>query len=274
MIKYDRSTVPVPAGLLREGRRELVKNLVALRNNEKMTFGAYSDDAVKTQLKALFGRKCVFCESLLLGTQPGDIEHYRPKGGVVVPNPAGGPSLRKPGYYWLAARWSNLLLACADCNRPRTQEDADGNNRVIGKSNYFPLANEASRASFGAMLSGESPLLLDPCADDPEQHLTFGDDGTVQAAAPGGVASAKAHATIRYCGLARAELLQMRARHRRTVMAAVRHIVRALEAGIDPGADLDDLLQLLEPKEPYVAYTRHLVRTHLQPWLQHLGLAV
>ena len=53
------------------------------------------------------------------------------------------------GYYWLAATWPNLLLSCADCNRPRTQDDCDGNARVIGKANFFPLVDETKRANAG-----------------------------------------------------------------------------------------------------------------------------
>lgn len=272
MIKYDRASVPVPKGLLRAGRLELARNLNSLRKNTELVFRAYSSAEVKEQLKALFGRKCVFCESLLLGTQPGDIEHYRPKGGVVIPDPAGGKAIRKPGYYWLAANWSNLLLACADCNRPRTQADEDALDRVFGKANYFPISDETLRAISGNAIVKEMPLILDPCIDDPGDHLIFGDDGRVQPSIIAGVVSAKGKATIYFCGLARAELLQMRARHRRTVMAAIRHIVNAISLGNDPGADLDDITQMLDPKEPYVAYTRLLVRTHLAPYLQGLGL--
>ena len=84
--------------------------------------------------------------------------------------------------------------------------------------------------------------------------------------------SRKGKASIQYLGLARAELLQMRARHRRTVIAAIRHTIAALEEGRDPGTDLDDLLTLLSSKEAYVAYTRTLVRTHMSAYIVALGL--
>lgn len=86
--------------------------------------------------------------------------------------------------------------------------------------------------------------------------------------------SAKGLATIDYCGLARVDLLQMRARHRRMVMAAVRHIERALLAGEEPGAYLDDLVQMLHPHEQYVTYTRELVRLHLRDFIELLGVNV
>jgi hypothetical protein len=276
MIKVDRPKKSIPDGLAKDGARELRHNHAALKRglkkDEKLKFGAYSKAAVKKALTDIFGRKCAFCESILLGTQPGDIEHYRPKGKVLVVDSTTGQKTQLPGYYWLAAKWSNLLIACADCNRPRTQLDHDNTNRVIGKSTYFPLANDAHRAKGPASLRLEQPLLLNPCVDNPLDHLVFLDDGRVEANMIGGVVSDKGEATIYYCGLARSELLQMRARHRKMVMAAIRHTVSALEARIDPGADLDDLITMLNPKEAYVAFTRTLVRTHMGPYLTSLNL--
>lgn len=275
MIKVDRPKNSVPAGLLAAGLLERRANRLARIAGTKLSFTAYSAPAVRAQLNALFGRKCAFCESLLAGTQSGDIEHYRPKAGVVIdPTSPRKTRLKKDGYYWLAAKWSNLLLACTDCNRPRTQLDFDEQARVIGKSNYFPIADEATRATGPRGLRNEVPLLLNPCVDDPADHLVFLEDGRVEPALIDGVESPKGKASIRYLGLARAELLQMRARHRRTVMAAIRHTVAAIEGGRDPGTDLEDLQALLSPHEAYVAYTRTLVRMHLFAYLEGLGLEV
>lgn len=272
MIKIERPMGSAPLGLARSAARELRSNRKALKNNQKLKFDAYSSDSVKAALAEIFGRKCVFCESLLMGNQPGDIEHYRPKGNVVVVDPVTNVKTKRPGYYWLAAKWTNLLVACADCNRPRTQPDHDGQDRVIGKSSFFPVEDEQLRAASPKGIGRENPLLLNPCVDDPAEHLEFLEDGRVQAVRIAGVLSPKGVATIHYCGLARLELLQMRARHRRIVMAAIRHTVAALEAGHDPGADLDDLIDFMAPHEAYVALTRSLVRAHLGQYLQSLGL--
>ncbi|RMO89916.1 hypothetical protein ALQ32_01383 [Pseudomonas syringae pv. tagetis] len=276
MIEIERPKNSTPAGLAKDGARELRKNRAALKRglkeDEKLKFKAYSKEAVKQALADIFGRKCAFCESILLGTQAGDIEHYRPKGEVHALDSVTGKNAPLPGYYWLAAKWSNLLIACADCNRPRTQLDFDNTNRVIGKSTHFPLANLAGRAKGPVGLNLEQPLLLNPCADNPSDHLVFLDDGRVEAISIGGAPSQRGVATIHCCGLARSELLQMRARHRKIVMAAIRHTVSALEAGIDPGADLDDLITMLHPKEAYVAFTRMLVRKYMAPYLVSLDL--
>lgn len=64
----------------------------------------------------------------------------------------------------------------------------------------------------------------------------------------------------------------MRSRHRWIVMSTLRHVKGALARGDDPGEDLNDLMRMLSPTEPYVAYTRTLVRQHLGPYLHLIGL--
>lgn len=277
MIRLNRTQTAAPEALEAVGGigdLERQANELARLNGEKLKFEAYRHASVRDALVGVFGRKCCYCESLLLGTQSGDIEHYRPKSRVAVHNADRTVVTYKGGYYWLASRWTNLLCSCSDCNRPRTQPDENNEERTIGKANFFPVADEAFRATTPAGLATESPLLLDPCTDQPEDHLAFTDDGRVVARHVGGSPSPRGLATIHYCGLARAELLQMRTAHARTVRAAIRHIIRALEAGEEPGADLEDLLELLKPTAAYVAFTRHLVRRLLGPYLAQLEVQV
>lgn len=277
MIRLERTVVAAPEALEADGGigdLERKANELARANGQKLKFEAYKDATVRAALTKVFGRKCCYCESSLLGTQPGDVEHYRPKSRVAVHNAERTAVTYKDGYYWLASRWTNLLCSCADCNRPRTQADENDELRTIGKASFFPIADEIGRATTPAEVATESALLLDPCTDQPEDHLAFTDEGRVMAKELTGAPSAKGLATIHYCGLARAELLQMRAAHARTVNAAIRHIARALEAKEEPGTDLEDLVELLRPTSPYVAFTRHLVRTRLGPYLAQLGLVV
>src|SRR5262245_37503875 len=80
---------------------------------------------------AQFG-KCGFCESPILETYPGDVEHYRPKSAISALRDdvdalgqqrealAGitgrlTDTVSSTGYYWLAYEWSNYLLACSVC---------------------------------------------------------------------------------------------------------------------------------------------------------------
>src|SRR4051794_32743307 len=76
-------------------------------------YRVYRADEIKQALNEAFGFKCAYCESFYEATAPVDVEHYRPKGEIVTST---GRTLR-PGYYWLAAEWGNLLPSCIDCNR-------------------------------------------------------------------------------------------------------------------------------------------------------------
>lgn len=126
---------------------------------------------------------------------------------------------------------STLLLSCADCNRPRTQDNCDGNARVIGKANFFPLADETKRASGSWLVLRGEPLLLNPCIDDPADHLVFLEDGRLGPCLTDGEPSPKGKASIYYLELARAELLQMlawRARRDSTMRPLCRLILISL----------------------------------------------
>jgi hypothetical protein len=104
----------------------------------------------------------------------GDIEHFRPKGEI-----EGAMPDSKPGYYWLAADWDNLLLSCRNCNQKLTHTIFGRADRVtMGKMNQFPLAPPGIYVRChdhpnGIMDEEPCRLLLDPCKDDPEKHLEY-----------------------------------------------------------------------------------------------------
>jgi len=152
----------------------------------------YNDAVVKDQLIADQHGKCCYCEASLLHVGYGDVEHYRPKNGFK--QATADTQLGKPGYYWLAYDWDNLLFVCDRCNRGH-------------KRNYFPLRNPASRVrSHHAGLAQEHPLLLHPAFDYPEQHIEF-----KKAVAKGLTPEGKA--TITFCGLNRAKTQEHRREH-------------------------------------------------------------
>jgi hypothetical protein len=155
MIHIDRSRVPVPPSLLDAGvkERERATAFYADPGNQSNSFPfkAYKADDVVAALEQLFRGKCAYCESSYAQTQPADIEHFRPKGAVMIERPGERPHRRKPGYYWLAAEWDNLLPSCIDCNRARTQDFPDDDLRLVrGKENRFPRpARRPPRVSGG-----------------------------------------------------------------------------------------------------------------------------
>ena len=150
----------------------------------------YGHRTVKDALiKAQHG-KCCFCESKFLHVGYGDVEHFRPKGAV---RQSRGASPGRPGYYWLAYEWPNLLVACPRCNRE-------------GKGDVFPLADASKRArSHRDDLAQEEPLLINPAEDDPEQYLSFR-----QEAAYAIDGNLRGKATIEVLGLNREWLIERR----------------------------------------------------------------
>ena len=133
---------------------------------------------LKTWLSALSNGKCWYCESKS-ARAPFDVDHFRPKLKITV---NGVTVEQHEGYHWLAYDWSNFRLSCIVCNRP----GSDGAD-TIGKSNEFPLRDEAHRSvSATAGHEDEEPRLLDPCDEDDCGLLAHGVDGEVRPAGPGG----------------------------------------------------------------------------------------
>ena len=122
--------------------------------------GIYTAVPVKNCLLKIHHGKCCYCEKKFPAREL-DVEHFRPKGSVqqdVGQNP------EKPGYFWLAYKWENLLLACQACNRR-------------SKQTLFPLANPTERAKPHLRdVGNEEPLFIDPTRADPRKNIQFVDD--------------------------------------------------------------------------------------------------
>ena len=149
------------------------KHALAEASNHQVNRSVYAHEAVKTTLERLFNDKCAYCETKSEGW---DVEHFRPKGRVAERSD-------HPGYYWLAYSWENLYLSCEYCNqrrRDRPRWDDPVSLPAQGKADHFPLADEKTRAmSPTDDIRNETPLLIDPCAEDPEDYLGYGVTGEV-----------------------------------------------------------------------------------------------
>ncbi|MGL4551126.1 MAG: hypothetical protein ACRC33_08060 [Gemmataceae bacterium] len=194
--------------------------------------------------------KCAFCESNVDHIAYGDVEHYRPKAGYV--QRPGGP-LKRPGYFWLAYEWENLLFSCQLCNQRF-------------KQNHFPLRNNRRRIrSHRSSVASEEPIFIDPAAEDPERHISFRDE--VAHPVNG---RARGRATIDALGLNRDRLRE----YRKAFIGVVREyrdardVLRAQQrAGSLSPADqqllaaMDARLALLvQENSQYAAMTRALLR--------------
>jgi len=259
-----------------DAERAALRAFYSIPGNEKLPydkgFTAYKGDGVREQLTEMFKGKCAYCETFYKATQPADIEHFRPKGGVTIKDTRPQP----PGYWWLASEWSNLLPSCSDCNRPRRQDFPGGLPRTAGKANRFPLASEAKRAAAPGQEAKERRLLLHPSLDQPEEHLHFVSgagtirDGEIEPARlKSGRASKMGEASIEVYALQRLGLIE----RRRTVLRELNgHLTRALElkdAAIRHPNDrkfvdnfraaVSDIVMFTAPEHEYAAMCRQVV---------------
>lgn len=285
MIKINRTT-PKEAGVsdkaIKKLKDETGRIIQHYKSQSSTTFkyAAYRDPDVKNGLKRLFNEKCAYCETRVLHAQPGDVEHFRPKAAVdtkikgianlsaKVKAPPPAKEKIKPGYYWLAADWNNLLLSCNTCNRKSTQLNAIKPNsnaggitsaatllqETLGKLDRFPYQDANSKklilkppknldkiTDTRKILAKEKDLrlLIDPCEEDPATHLTFvkfkvkeKENGKEVEKEKFGMIKAltdKGHASIQVFGLARLTLVQERQRTALDVLNVLNSLQFALE---------------------------------------------
>lgn len=284
MIRVRRADVPVPPSLATAGLNEREKAIAHYGKPENketsFPFSAYKGTDVVAALNDLFHHKCAYCESSYMATSPADIEHFRPKGAIVIRGTGGEKDKRdKPGYYWLAATWDNLLASCPDCNRARTHvfADLDSDDEtpgVRGKENKFPLLDEKRRVrtppASGEGTEARQRLLLDPCRDRPEAHLEFLPNGLIWARKTGSAYSRKGLESIQAYGLTRKELKEARRAHLLRLAEKMRGMLFHIDVlENDPGnaaselefrTILRELRAQTAAEEEYAGLTRQFVR--------------
>lgn len=217
---------------------------------EPFAFNAFKHLDVRLSLLDGFNRTCAYCEAR---TPSIEIEHYRPKGAIRTED-----DYTKPGYYWMAASWENLLPSCHPCNTVLETEYPDGERRKSGKGNWFPLEDEAMRATKRGEERDEKPLLLHPYFDNPEEHIEYTADGAMKArTSPDGVPSRRGEKTIEILGLNRLGLPEARKERRKLLQATLKSVLDAQRlwqqdptnkrlAG-EHEARVEELTELLEP---------------------------
>lgn len=158
------------------------------RKTFDLNSGIYGHRSVKKLLLEGQSGKCCYCERKILPSDFGDVEHFRPKRGV---RSRSSRALLRPGYYWLAYDWGNLLVSCGVCN-------------TGWKMSHFPLRNERHRArSHGDALDRETPVLVDPASEDPRDHIRYDGDSPY-------ARTERGQTTIEILGLRRGDLREVR----------------------------------------------------------------
>jgi uncharacterized protein (TIGR02646 family) len=283
MIFVDRTAIATPTDLSDDAKsiaareRKKTADFFAVAGNEVKPydkFKAYKLANVVQALNRLFHGKCAYCESDIGATQPTDVEHFRPKGGYVVRDKtAKKDEFKRPGYHWLAASWDNLMPSCIDCNRERTQEFPNGEFGKVGKANKFPLASERTRAKKSGDEKKEKPLLLDPCSDEPSEHLEFTEDGIVRPAlGKNNNESQKGKISIEVYGLARNGLIRRRSNWALMFMGSIKRL-KDLETQLDsrPGDtfleqliidEINSIKRYIHSSHEYSGMARQLVQKH------------
>jgi hypothetical protein len=203
MVFIDKSGHPIPVILTTVGvtrRDEHIADFVAneagyrdgSKNGSRFNFDSdiYGDSTVKKPLEIIQNYKCCFCESKYKHITSGDVEHFRPKAAYTQGKGGTFPFVR-PGYFWLAYEWDNLLVSCEVCNQRK-------------KGNYFPIKNRIRRCQDHTFdYNQEEPWFINPSEIDPVYHISFYKEVPTHITHEG----AK---TIHYLGLDRQELNEIR----------------------------------------------------------------
>jgi len=114
----------------------------------------YAHEQIKSQLEAMCGVKCAYCESPVTAVSYQHVEHFRPQS--IYPR--------------LAYHWDNLLLACERCNSG-------------WKKAKFPLMDgnqpQENRDAPCVRDDSDDNALINPCQDDPAEFFDFDDEWLV-----------------------------------------------------------------------------------------------
>ncbi|MDR6845680.1 AAA family ATPase [Flavobacterium granuli] len=193
MIKLERGPVPsfFESPQFMDAINKLEKDFNDSERQQRLRFNVSFIPRIKAYLMENFHRKCMYCETKLGVSDEGTMDPFRPRSG------ARGLDQKKYAsthYWWLYYEWDNMMLSCSTCN-------------LKYKRDFFPLEDEILRAPVGTKgmeLLNEKPLLIDPCLENPEEHLSFSEDGLVSALTP------KGQVTIEVLGLNRQPLIYER----------------------------------------------------------------
>ncbi|WEJ35650.1 AAA family ATPase [Sinorhizobium prairiense] len=196
MLYVSREKVRIPDILtapnvedLRRDIQRYASNIDGLRQQRVRIEQSILDDmSIIGTLSDLFQGRCGYCEQRLELSRRSPLEPHRPLGLA-----QGKDGRTDQAYYsWLAYDWDNMVAACESCRRRKqNQFFVDGNRGGVN-------------APVGELRSTETALLLDPCFDDPSEHLHFQTDGRIEPM------SRKGEETISVLSLNRRELVDAR----------------------------------------------------------------
>ncbi|MBO6515435.1 MAG: AAA family ATPase [Bacteroidia bacterium] len=145
------------------------------RSQERLEFGLprHINEAILRDLDVVFNGKCAYCETKVYVSQ---FEKHNPELEILTSfdrfrPPYGARDFERgfdpDHYWWLAHEWENMYLACPAC--------------MDNKATWFPLEGERGKPTSPHVLLKriEYNLLIDPCDENPDEHLRFDLNGEV-----------------------------------------------------------------------------------------------
>lgn len=217
MIKINRNKLEPPLFLKTNKYKEIINKLFKEKNDH--SFSSYTIKRICKGLKRLYHYKCCYCETHIAAGTVLEYDHFRPKNGI--------KGTSHPGYYWLGYEWTNLLPACPNCNRAKSNAFPISGKRldVSAFTGQWTPAEEPKFRPDSPLFKEEKPLLLHPETDTPEDHLVFLGTGEVTGTSP------KGRKTIEICKLNRDGLLLARAGIIDNFLADIREMLNDFISG-------------------------------------------
>lgn len=174
MIHIDRNSISVPdvffskeIDIARKRLEEFYTHSKAKRGQQRYSRPFEKDLRIPIYeaLNNLFNGKCSYCETLVNSSDKRYYDHFRPKSGAR----GLGDDFADEHYWWLTYRWQNFYLCCNKCNRY--------------KSTWFPVKGPRAAISmpYEQIVKVENALLIDPCNEQPEDHLQYDMEGRIHA---------------------------------------------------------------------------------------------
>jgi uncharacterized protein (TIGR02646 family) len=179
----------------------------------------YNRSGVKKALLSIFNHCCAYCEQRTSQTDP--IEHFRPKSPDAYP--------------WLGVTWSNLLMACGDCNSFKSDQfEIEGIKATL--PNYHSWEDFLKKTDIRSLIFlNEGCKMLHPVLDEPKEHLSFNEDGTIEAK------SARGKYFIECCALSSVDKRMILIQDRQVIIEAFRNRIENYKA-IQETRDLTRLI--------------------------------
>ncbi|WP_144473224.1 HNH endonuclease family protein [Bacillus tropicus] len=238
------------------------------RKRGSYNFKKYKESDVKEKLNDLFHGKCAYCESKYKYVHPMEVEHFRPKAGVKQERE---DKRNLSGYYWLAWDWNNLFPSCIKCNRESKQKTHERGKVLTGKGNLFPLEDDLNRATrHYHSIESEIPLILNPCLDNPEDHIEFTNNGVIRPVLIDGDESIKGKTSINVYALDRIDLTIEREEVAILIKEQIERVKSLMEKIIDYpndprfGEDLEieikKLNSYMQPDKKYSQMAKQIIK--------------